>query len=70
MRCNDMIGYRLNTKTTRGILVRKSGTEPKIRVYAEARTKQRLDEITSKTESILFKLTKKHGGRIVEKTIG
>ncbi len=70
VRVIDIDGYRFEYKDYSWILVRKSGTEPKIRVYAEARTKQRLDEITSKTESILFKLTKKHGGRIVEKTIG
>lgn len=66
----DIDGLRFEYDDYSWILVRKSGTEPKLRVYAEARTKERLVEIVEKVEHKLFELAKKNHGRVVEVTIG
>lgn len=63
-------GYRYEYKDYSWILIRKSGTEPKIRVYMEALTRTRLEEMINKFEDKLIEIIKKHGARIVEKTIG
>ncbi len=63
-------GYRYEYSDGSWILVRKSGTEPKIRLYMEALTEQRLQEMISKTEDKIRELCMKHGAKIVEKTIG
>ncbi len=63
-------GYRFEYSDGSWVLVRKSGTEPKIRLYAEAPSRNRLNEITSKFEEKLIDITKKLGGMIKEKTIG
>ncbi|MEM0059892.1 MAG: phosphoglucomutase, partial [Desulfurococcaceae archaeon] len=70
LRVIEIDGYRFEYKDYSWILIRKSGTEPKIRIYVEAREKSRLREITEKTEDTLIKITKKHGGKVVEVTIG
>jgi len=63
-------GYRFEYDDGSWVLVRKSGTEPKIRVYAEALTADRLRTIIEKVESRILYLAEKLGGRVVERTIG
>ncbi|NPA98356.1 MAG: phosphopentomutase/phosphoglucosamine mutase [Crenarchaeota archaeon] len=63
-------GYRYEYSDGSWILVRKSGTEPKIRLYMEAMTEQRLREMIRKTENKIKELCIKHDAKIVEKTIG
>ena len=63
-------GYRFEYKDYSWILVRKSGTEPKIRVYMEARSRERINEMIDKVEIVICKVVKEHNGRIAEKTIG
>lgn len=70
VRVIDIDGYRFEYKDLSWVLIRKSGTEPKIRVYAESRTQERLREIISTTERIINMVIKKHGGRIKEIMIG
>ncbi|MEM4718342.1 MAG: phosphoglucomutase, partial [Desulfurococcaceae archaeon] len=66
----DIDGHRFEYKDRSWILVRKSGTEPKFRVYAEALSKDRLIYIIEKTEKLIKERVEKHGGRIVEITYG
>lgn len=70
VRILDIDGLRFEYDDYSWVLIRKSGTEPKLRVYAEARTRERLAEIIEKVEHKIFEHTKKHGSRIVEVTIG
>ncbi|MCC6025328.1 MAG: phosphoglucomutase, partial [Desulfurococcaceae archaeon] len=63
-------GYRFEYPDRSWVLVRKSGTEPKIRLYAEAQDRNRLEFIVKTVENIVFKTAKKHGGRVLEVTIG
>lgn len=63
-------GYRFEYNDGSWVLVRKSGTEPKIRLYAEAQDRSRLKEIIEVFEKKLVEVTKKTGGVIREKTIG
>ncbi|MEM0225095.1 MAG: phosphoglucomutase [Desulfurococcaceae archaeon] len=63
-------GYRFEYKDNSWLLLRKSGTEPKIRIYAEAREASRLKEIIERAENTIIKIVKKHGGKITEITIG
>jgi phosphoglucosamine mutase len=51
-------GVRVNYGDGSWILVRPSGTEPKIRVYAEARTQARLDELVNRATSLIAELTR------------
>jgi len=57
-------GLRLNMPDKSWVLVRASGTEPKIRIYAEARTSKRLNEIYEKTLKILREVAGKYGVKI------
>ncbi|MET1160284.1 MAG: phosphopentomutase/phosphoglucosamine mutase [Thermoprotei archaeon] len=66
----DIDGYRFEYSDGSWILIRMSGTEPKIRIYAEALDKNRLEYMIEKTESKLAEIASRHGCRIVEKTIG
>jgi phosphomannomutase len=52
------------------VLVRKSGTEPKLRVYSEAETRDRLREIVETVDKLVKNAVERHGGKIVEVTIG
>ncbi len=63
-------GYRYEYKDQSWILVRKSGTEPKIRLYSEALSKERLKEMINKVEDHVKDLVRKYNGRITEITIG
>jgi len=63
-------GFRFEYSDRSWVLLRKSGTEPKIRLYVEAQDRERLEFIVSRVEETLIKTTKKHGGRVVEITIG
>lgn len=63
-------GYRFEYEDGSWILVRKSGTEPKIRVYAEARSRERLVEIVNRVENMVSRAVKKRGGKLVEVTMG
>jgi len=63
-------GFRFEYSDGSWILVRMSGTEPKIRIYAEAYTRDRLLYMVEKLEAKLIEITKKLGGRVVEKSIG
>ena len=66
----DIDGYRYEYKDRSWVLVRKSGTEPKIRIYAEALREERLRDMVDKLESVLYEKVKLLGGRVVERTIG
>jgi len=63
-------GTRLEYADGSWVLIRKSGTEPKIRVYAEALNKKRLEEMLMKIEKKLVEIVNKMGGRVVEITYG
>ncbi len=63
-------GYRYEYRDGSWILVRKSGTEPKIRLYMEAQRQDRLKEMIEKTENKIKELCRKHDAKIIEKTIG
>lgn len=63
-------GYRYEYSDNSWILIRKSGTEPKIRLYAEAFTRDKLNDMVERVESKIIELTKKYNGRITEITIG
>lgn len=66
----DIDGYRYEYEDGSWILVRKSGTEPKIRVYSEAPSANRLLEMVEAVERRVNELASKRGGSIFEKTIG
>ncbi|MEM0217416.1 MAG: phosphoglucosamine mutase [Candidatus Nezhaarchaeales archaeon] len=51
-------GVRVNCKDGSWILIRASGTEPKIRIYAEARSLSRLNEIVEKGRKLVFEALK------------
>jgi phosphomannomutase len=70
MRVISIDGYRFEYSDRSWILLRKSGTEPKIRLYAEAQDKSRLEHIVKTAENLVLKAVKKRGGRVVEVTIG
>jgi phosphomannomutase len=63
-------GVRYDYPDNSWILVRKSGTEPKIRVYMEAMSRDRLKIMIERVEKLIHDTVVKHGGRIAEKTIG
>ncbi|MEM4977124.1 MAG: phosphoglucomutase, partial [Desulfurococcaceae archaeon] len=66
----DIDGYRFEYKDRSWVLVRKSGTEPKLRIYAEAGTSERLVTMVEKVERKIHEITNRRGGRILEVTIG
>ncbi len=70
VRVLDIDGYRYEYKDQSWILIRKSGTEPKIRLYSEALTRERLKEMINKVEAVFKELVNKYGGKIAEITIG
>jgi len=51
-------GVRVNCKDGSWILIRASGTEPKIRLYAEAKNVERLREIVERGRRLVFKALK------------
>lgn len=57
-------GVRLDYDDYSWVLVRKSGTEPKIRVYVEARNSQRLKELTNHVLELVKKHADKRGAKI------
>ena len=63
-------GYRFEYSDYSWILVRKSGTEPKIRLYMEAPTNERLREMIELSEKKLVEIVKRNNAIIIEKTIG
>ncbi len=63
-------GYRYEYGDGSWLLVRKSGTEPKIRFYAEAPTRERLEEMISVFEKKLREILRRHGARIAKTTYG
>ncbi len=50
---NTMDGLRLDFEDGSWILVRASGTEPKIRLYAEAMDRRRLEELVGEVDAII-----------------
>lgn len=70
IRVLDIDGYRFEYKDNSWVLIRKSGTEPKLRIYAEARMKEKLAMIVENVERKINELVKKHEGKILEVTIG
>jgi phosphomannomutase len=66
----DIDGFRYEYPDGSWLLVRRSGTEPKLRIYSEAKTNERLREIVSRVEAKIFELAKRLGGKIIEKTLG
>ncbi len=63
-------GYRFEYNDYSWILIRKSGTEPKIRIYMEAKSRERLKEMIEKVEKRIKELASKYNAKIIEKTIG
>jgi len=63
-------GYRYEYKDDSWILIRVSGTEPKIRIYCEAKDAERLSEIVEKTEKAIKEISSRRGIRISSITIG
>ncbi len=63
-------GYRYEYSDESWILVRKSGTEPKIRLYMEAKTRDRLKEMIEKVETKIKEYASRINAVIEEKTIG
>ncbi len=56
-------GIRLNLEDGSWILVRASGTEPKIRVFVEGKDEERLNQLYEKTHNIVKEIAKdKNGG--------
>lgn len=70
IRIIDIDGYRFEYKDESWILIRMSGTEPKIRIYGEALSTDRVREITSVIDKWFSYVVKRNNARIVEKTIG
>lgn len=66
----EIDGVRYEYEDYSWILVRMSGTEPKIRIYAEAKSHKRLREIIDKAEGLLVKTLESCGGKVIEKSIG
>ena len=56
-------GIRLNLKDGSWVLVRASGTEPKIRVVVEGVTEKRRDELFNLTYNLVNKLVSEVSGR-------
>ncbi|MCS7098739.1 MAG: hypothetical protein RMH84_05670 [Sulfolobales archaeon] len=57
----DIDGLRMDFEDSSWVLVRPSGTEPKIRLYAEAVSVERLRYLVDTTLSLLLKLLKARG---------
>jgi len=55
---NMLDGIRANFNDNSWMLIRKSGTEPKIRAYCEGRSMKRLRQLVSKSTSIIRKAIK------------
>ena len=51
-------GVRVNFRDESWILVRKSGTEGKIRVYCEGRSPKRLKQLVSKSSTLVTSVIK------------
>ncbi len=66
----DIDGYRFEYSDDSWILVRVSGTEPKIRVYAEARSSERLKEMVDTVGAIVKEMASRRDARIASVTIG
>ena len=60
----DFDGLRLNLSDCSWILIRPSGTEPKIRIYAEAPTNRELEEIVNKAIKLVKECSSKLGVKI------
>lgn len=63
-------GYRFEYHDGSWVLVRISGTEPKIRLYAEAETLERLREITETVDELVKKIASLKNTRVASITIG
>jgi phosphomannomutase len=63
-------GYRFEYEDGSWFLIRKSGTEPKIRIYLEAQSRDRLNYMVETFEKKLSEITKRLNAKITEKTIG
>ncbi|MEB3846806.1 MAG: hypothetical protein GSR74_02385, partial [Desulfurococcales archaeon] len=50
----EIDGIRISYKDSSWILVRASGTEPKIRIYAQALSKRRLLELISRAKQLVY----------------
>ncbi len=59
-------GVRVNFNDDSWVLLRASGTEPKIRFYLEAKTKERFQELKDKTLSIIKKSTESSEAKIID----
>jgi len=66
----DIDGYRYEYSDNSWVLIRKSGTEPKIRLYMEANSVDRLKFMVETVEKRLKNVVRDLNGRVVEVTIG
>ena len=49
-------GHRINFSDNSWVLVRSSGTEPKIRIVADAKTKERADKLTLAIKELVINI--------------
>ncbi|WP_042667023.1 phosphoglucomutase [Desulfurococcus amylolyticus] len=63
-------GYRFEYHDGSWVLIRISGTEPKIRLYAEAETLERLREITETVDELVKKIASLKNARVASIMIG
>lgn len=66
----DIDGTRFEYPDESWVLVRKSGTEPKLRFYFEAKNRDRIFAIERGIDRIITRIAEKMGAKIISKTIG
>lgn len=66
----DIDGVRFEYSDESWVLVRKSGTEPKLRFYFEAKSHERISAMESEIDRIINRVAEKMGAKVVSKTIG
>jgi phosphomannomutase len=60
----EIDGVRIDYDDKSWILVRQSGTEPKIRIYAQARSPERLKEMISNVRQLVAGISERLGIKI------
>ncbi len=63
---SEIDGIRIDYDDGSWLLVRASGTEPKVRIYAQSMDKDRLEEIVEKSLGILLEEAQKAGAPVID----